>query len=202
MVSKLLIAAVLVTALVGSAGLLYNSYKEQRSLEEQKLAELELAYTTSTVKGEELITLQVQRYTDVTYLTLSLVLRNNGAEKIRLRRPRLTFYLQGLPAVERELEDLEVPGGGFVKLPLKDLSFSSELVTEALKRKESAASDVLELKATLSTEHELKIRNTTIYRFRLSNNATGKVPIREVFGGKTKEEAVEEILGFTNATFL
>jgi LEA14-like dessication related protein len=195
MVKKLYLGLLLFSLLIISSSIIYLKFSEHKDKNQIELEDVEFKFITMDSEGMEVIEVDVLRYVDVTYLDLSFVIINHGEKDIHLINPRLELYLEDLFVLKKELDDIDLPPESKV-IVFDDLTFKSEVIDEALKDKIQRPDETLTLAAVVSSEYYFKLQDITLKNYRLQVNFDGNLLIREVFGGKTQEEASEDILGF------
>jgi hypothetical protein len=168
-------------------------------MELKKLENLEVRFITTQIEGESVLDLDVLRYTDVTYLDFSIELLNHGQGDLSLKNPVLTLFLEEVFVLDKKLEDQYIAAGGEALIGLRELSFGSEVTDEALKGRIQRSEMTLRLIGDLHSEYFFEVQGIRLKTYRLHKTFEGKVLLRNIFGGKSPEEAVDVILGLNKS---
>ncbi len=184
---------VMVLAVVSSAVYWQFSLQKDVSIKELEHFYLEFKTVTNNESTGEVIDIGVLRYSDVTYIDVVLIMGNRGENDLFLRSPMVDFYLEGVYVDNKTFSDITLPKQSSSSIPFDDLEFETGLIDEAFKVRASTA-DVLNLTAVFSSEHTFELGGLTLKTYRLERSASGDVLLWSVFGGRTQEEAVEEII--------
>ncbi len=178
----------------------FLQYRGEREAREIGLESLEVDFVVATFGDSELINTSVLRYTDATFLDLSINLFNRGGGEIYLRSPVLSLYLEGMPLAEKELNDQSIMAGSRETLTVKGLSFQTEVIDAALKGRTGTLEDVARLTGVLSYEYDFVIADYAVLTYWLNSTFEGNISLIRIFGGKSQEEAVVDILGLNRST--
>jgi hypothetical protein len=174
---------------------LYYQFSQQREMNTAELENVELRFSTTEIDNIEAVDLNILRYSDATYLDLSIIITNNADHEIALKNPMLTLYIGNAFVHEMNLGDITVPAKGSSTMKIEDVSVKTEILSEALKGRMERLEDTIEFNAVLSPEYSFDARNITLVTYRLQTTFEGTILLKQVFGGKSQEEAAEEILG-------
>ncbi len=195
MVTRFQIALIVVLALSLGAYSMYQDFRGQKEMQALELSRVRFDFETIPFEdGGRVVDAGIQRYSDATYIDLSITASNTGERDIFLKSPVIAFYLEDVLVLEKDLEDLELPAGGSITIPFSDLSFTSEKITLAMEGKKEI-SRVIELSAVVLPEYSYEVGGVVLKTYRLSSSFSGVVPLVEIFGGKSQFEAAVDILG-------
>ena len=186
----LIVAFLLVTSTV----ILSTGYTNQKEQSQNEMEKLEVSFKTIDKDGGEFLDIEVLHYTDVTYLGAGLGLVNNGNEAILINDPNLRLYLESEFILEKELESVNLKPGEDTEIIFDDLKFDSEIINKALSGGSVEFNGTIKIKGILTVKRDFKLSGVNIRSYELSREFEGGILLREIFGGKSKEEAVEDIL--------
>ncbi|MFQ5800807.1 MAG: hypothetical protein ACE5HH_03695 [Candidatus Hydrothermarchaeales archaeon] len=160
----------------------------------RELESVEFGFKTTDVEGMKIVDLDILRYSDVTFIDLTIVISNHGDRDLSLKNPVISFYLEDRLVEEKTLEDLSLPAKESISIELKDVTIKTETISEALEGSLGKPGETVEFRAMVSSEYSFKVDNTRLKTYRLPAAFEGRLLLRQIFGGKSQEEAVEEIL--------
>jgi hypothetical protein len=178
----------------------YIEFKGQRQANIDDLKTLKFDFETTPINGNNIVDLKIQRYTDVTYLDLVINIQNKGGRDVFLKNPLISFYLEDVIIEETTFEDQRIPSGEVRRVSFNGVTFTSEKIDEALKGRTDNPEEVIDFSANVSSEYEFIIQDINLRTYRLVYSFGGDVLLRQIFGGKTQEEAVVDILGLNKST--
>jgi hypothetical protein len=187
---------ILLLIIIISSSVIYLDFSNQKNMNIEELENIEIKFETKEFEGTEIINLSALSYSDVTYIDLTISAENHGKRDVTLINPTINLFLEDIIVVKKELDDLGLSQGTRELIRLEGLTFRTESVNEALKGPIERPETVLDFSGEISFEYNFRIGPFKLKTYRLSNNLEGKILLREIFGGKTQEEAAEEILGF------
>ncbi len=203
---RLKILAVLVLILIitipASAWHVHTLYTLER---EANVAELDLVeFRFETVQGEgiEIVDVEAQKYSDITFLDLEVIASKKGDRELTLKNPVIAFYLEDLFILNKTLDDIELSSGESWSMRFNELTFKTEVVENATLGRRNRADETFIISGEVTAEYTFVRYDYVLQTYRLSSSFVGRIPLQEVFGGKTKEDAVDKILnlgGFTGA---
>lgn len=185
--------AFMVLAVVSLAVYWQFSVQKEENTKELESFYLEFKTVTDNRSGVEVLDINVLRYSDVTYIDAVLILSNIGENDLFLRSPMVDFYLEGVYVQNETFSDITLPKQGSSSITFDDLEFETGIIDEAFKVRVGSA-DVLNFTAVFSSEYTFKLGGLALKTYRLERSASGNVLLWSVFGGKTQEEAVKEIV--------
>jgi hypothetical protein len=192
----ILAAFILFTALILLGYLQFKGEREENII---GLSNVEFSFETKVVEEVEVVNFESLRYTDVTYLDILLNVVNRGEQPIILENPILTFSLEDEFVLTYELEDVKLQPNELKLIELNDLTFKSDVITEALKGRVQRPEATLSLRGEVAPKFTFEIRDIVIRTYRLESTFSGKVLLTEIFGGRTGEEAADVILGINRS---
>jgi hypothetical protein len=161
----------------------------------EDLENVEIKFVTTEFEGTEIIAISALSYSDVTYIDLTISAENHGNRDITLINPTINLFLEDIFVIKEKPDDIVLSPGARKRIRLEDLTFKTEIVNEALKGRIERPDVVLDFSGRISFEYNFMIGSFKLKTYVLSTNFEGKILLREIFGGKTQEEAAEEILG-------
>ncbi len=187
-------AIVVVVLLLASATYTYLQFEKHRYARSKELETVEIRFNTLVIDEQPVLNMSVLRYTDVTYLDLKVELINHGDKVIEFKNPRIKLYLEDLLVKEEAFGDLPLRPGPKKSLPIEEITFETEIINEALKGKTHRPEEVLYVRGEFSSKYVFSIQNIRLKTYSLSKSFEARLLLRQIFGGKTQEEAVEDIL--------
>ncbi|MFV2041464.1 MAG: hypothetical protein ACC644_05675, partial [Candidatus Hydrothermarchaeales archaeon] len=125
---------------------------------------------------------------------------NTGSGEVELKNPVVTFYLEGVFILNRSLQNLRLMPGDVQTLEFSDLTFKTEAVENASLRRGYRGDDAFILRGTVTSDYNFTIQDFVLSTYSLSTDFEGKIPLYEVFGGLTQEDAADVILGLRGFT--
>ena len=194
--ARRVVFAFLISAILSS--LIYGQFYNQKERNRKELGGIEWSFKTTGIEDGEIVDLNLKKYTDVTYLDLTITAKNNWDHQINLKSPAVKLYLEEVLIQEKKLSDLTLPAGSTTSIALKDLTFNSEAINKAIKGRIGRPDEALNLSALLTFEYPFEIRNIRFASYRIPATSTGKILFRQIFGGRTQEEAVDVIIQSLN----
>jgi len=191
---KKVLGLLVVFLLVTSTVILYTGFTNQKEQSQNEMEKLEVSFKTIDKDGREFLDIEVLHYTDATYLEVGLGLENTGDEAIVITDPGLSLYLESEFILEKELEEIKLEPGEETKIILDDLKFDSEIINMALSGGTVESNGTIGIKGVLAVEKDFRVFGVKVKSYEVSREVGGRILLREIFGGKSKEEAVEDIL--------
>lgn len=181
---------------------IYLQFQDEQAVNQRALDGLDPRFVEVEKEGNLVIELDALRYTDVTFLDLSINIANPTDQRVVLRNSVVTFFFEDVFAINKTLGNIEVEPKGDRVLDFTSLSFSSEVIDKALKGQSKTLKDYTQIKGVLSTEYDFSPNDIYLWSYSLNTSFTGKVLLREIFGGKSQEEATIDILGLNRSSSL
>ncbi len=192
---------VLFIASSASAWYVYNLYTLEREANVADVSMVEFRFETVQGAGIEIVDVEAQKYSDVTFLDFEITASSGGDREIALKNPVITFYLEDVFILNKTLDDIVLFPEGLWSMGFDELTFETVAVENASLRRGNRPDDTFIISAVVTSEYHFTIQDQVLKTYRLNTSFEGRIPLHEVFGGKTKEDAADKILdmgGFTN----
>ncbi len=195
---KILVATLIIVfiAMAGVVRHVDNLYKEDTESSRGVLSTLDFRFTTSDDSSDDgFIFARAQKYSDITFLDIQVEVENTGPGEVELKNPVLAFYLEDVFILNRSLQNLLLMPGDVQTLEFSDLTFKTEAVENASLRRGFRDDDAFILRGTLTSDYNFTVQDFVLSSYQLSADFEGRIPLHEVFGGLSKEDAADVILG-------
>jgi hypothetical protein len=194
-----LMLLILITASVWHVNNLYNLERGANAVD---ISMVEFRFETVQDAGIEIVDVEAQKYSDVTFLDFEITASNSGDKELLLKNPVITFYLEDVYILNKTLEDIELFPEGSWSMRFDELTFETKAVENASLRLGDRPDETFIITGRVTSEYTFRLYNQVLKTYWLSTSFEGRIPLQEVFGGKTKEDAVDRILelsGFTSS---
>jgi hypothetical protein len=200
---KILAALVLILFIASSVSVwyVYNRYTLEREANVADISMVEFGFETVQDAGIEIVDVEAQKYSDVTYLDFEITASSGGDREIALKNPVITFYLEDVFILNKTLDDIVLFPERSWSMGFDELAFETVAVENASLRRGNRPDDTFIISAVVTSEYHFTIKDQVLKTYRLNRSFEGRIPLHEVFGGKTKEDAADKILnlgGFTD----
>jgi len=193
---KLIIAALFFVFIGMAAGVWHVNSLYELDMESSRgvLSTVDFRFTADPV-DEGFILASAQKYSDITFLNLAIEVENTGPGEMELKNPVVAFYLEDVFILNRSLENLLLNSGEVQTFEFNDLTFKSEAVENASLQRGYRGDDAFILRGAVTTDYNFTVQGFVLSSYQLKSDFDGKIPLHEVFGGLSKEDAADVILG-------
>lgn len=191
---------ILLIAIPATVWHIHNIYTLEKEANMAELDMVEFRFETVQDRGIEIVDVEAQKYSDITFLDFTVLASNNGIGGIKMKNPVIAFYLEDVFILNQTLDDIDMLSGGSWSMRFHELTFETEAVENATLRLGNREDEIFFLSAEVTSEYSFAIKGQVLQTYRLNTSFVGKIPLQEVFGGKTKEDAVDKILGLSGFT--
>jgi hypothetical protein len=194
------IMLLLLVAVPASAWHLYTLYTIEKEANVAELHMVEFSFETVQGGGIEIVDVEAQKYSDITFLELTVKASNSGVREITLKNPVIAFYLEDVFILNKTLDDIDLSSGGSWSMRFIELTFETAAVENATFRRGNRVDETFIVTGEVTSQYTFVRYDQVLQTYSLSTSFEGRIPLQEVFGGKTKEDAVDKILGLSGFT--
>ncbi len=141
-----------------------------------------------------------QKYSDITFLDLQVEVENTGSSVVELKNPVVAFYLENVFILNRSIQNLRLMPGEVRTLEFSDLTFKTVAVENASLQRGYRGDDAFILRGAVTSDYNFTVQGYVVSSYQLTSDFEGRLPLHEVFGGLTQEDAADKILGLQGFT--